>query len=181
MALQLTLSCDLDKSQSGPTLIHSTGVQDYKIPPEVVSESEISIRLRSILSIQIRTLQENISNDLLSDHSEGVLCQEGPQRVLAVLRQNGFTLQKQTTDSNRALWTLVQSGGGSSGSGGGGGHHPVPPPAPQPTPGDDNDADAGQEDEGEGGEGEEGEGEGEEEETEEQNSKGKKNINFNMT
>ncbi len=36
MALQLTLSCDLDKSQSGPTLIHSTGVQDYKIPPEVV-------------------------------------------------------------------------------------------------------------------------------------------------
>ncbi len=36
MALQLTLSCDSDKSQSGPTLIHSTGVEDYKIPPEVV-------------------------------------------------------------------------------------------------------------------------------------------------
>lgn len=41
MALQLTLSCDLDKSQSGPTLIHSTGVQDYKIPPEVVGEDEV--------------------------------------------------------------------------------------------------------------------------------------------
>jgi hypothetical protein len=36
MALQLTLSCDLDKSQTGPTLIHSTGVEHYKIPPEVV-------------------------------------------------------------------------------------------------------------------------------------------------
>jgi hypothetical protein len=49
MALQLTLSCDLDKSQSGPTLIHSTGVQDYKIPPEVVclhKRSNDLIRIR---------------------------------------------------------------------------------------------------------------------------------------
>lgn len=37
MALQLTLSCDSDKVETGPTLIHSTGVQDYKIPPEIVS------------------------------------------------------------------------------------------------------------------------------------------------
>jgi hypothetical protein len=36
MVLQLTLSCDEDKTDNGPTLIHSTGVQDYKIPPEVV-------------------------------------------------------------------------------------------------------------------------------------------------
>jgi hypothetical protein len=42
MALQLTLSSDLDKSQSGPTLIHSTGVQHYKIPPEVVGEKKRS-------------------------------------------------------------------------------------------------------------------------------------------
>jgi len=40
MALQLTLSCDLDKTESGPTLIHSTGVQHYKIPPEVVGKIE---------------------------------------------------------------------------------------------------------------------------------------------
>ena len=40
MALQLTLSCDEDKTENGPTLIHSTGVQDYKIPPDVVGEIE---------------------------------------------------------------------------------------------------------------------------------------------
>lgn len=39
MALQLTISCALNNSQSGPTLIHSTGVQGYKIPPEVVREN----------------------------------------------------------------------------------------------------------------------------------------------
>jgi hypothetical protein len=48
MVLQLTLSCDLDKTDSGPTLIHSTGVQHYKIPPEVVGKIEnnrtISVR-----------------------------------------------------------------------------------------------------------------------------------------
>ncbi|CAF3027441.1 unnamed protein product [Rotaria socialis] len=150
MALQLTISCDLDKSQTGPTLIHSTGVEHYKIPPEV-----------------IRTLQENFSNDRLSDHAEGVLCQDAPQRVLDVLRRNGFTLQKQTTSNPKALWTLAQGGGG----GGGGDHQPVPPPAPQPTPSDENEGDAGGEDQGgeenkeEGGG--EGEGEGEEEEEEE--------------
>lgn len=37
MALQLKLSCDNDKKDIGPTLIHSTGVENYKIPPEVVS------------------------------------------------------------------------------------------------------------------------------------------------
>ncbi|CAF3756804.1 unnamed protein product [Rotaria socialis] len=146
MALQLTISCDLDKSQTGPTLIHSTGVEHYKIPPEV-----------------IRTLQENFSNDRLSDHAEGVLCQDAPQRVLDVLRRNGFTLQKQTTSNPKALWTLAQGGGG-------GDHQPVPPPAPQPTPSDENEGDAGGEDQGgeenneEGGG--EGEGEGEEEEEE---------------
>ncbi|CAF1146809.1 unnamed protein product [Adineta ricciae] len=138
MALQLTLSCDLDKSQTGPTLIHSTGVQHYKIPPEV-----------------IQILQQNLSNDRLADDSEGVLCQDNPQRVLSVLRSNGFTLQKQTTDTNKALWTLVQ--------GGGSGGHPAPPPQPAPT--DENNADTGAEDQGENNEeGGEGEGEGEEEE-----------------
>ncbi|CAF1541091.1 unnamed protein product [Rotaria sp. Silwood1] len=146
MALQLTLSCDLNNSQSGPTLIHSTGVLHYKIPPEV-----------------IRTLQENISNDLLSDHAEGVLCQDSPQRILDVLRRNGFTLQKQTTDHNKALWTLVQSGGSSHDHGG---HQPVPPPAPHPTPtGDeDEDADKEQQDEDENNEKEEEDEEEEEKE-----------------
>ncbi|CAF3966714.1 unnamed protein product [Adineta steineri] len=147
MALQLTLSCDSDKSQSGPTLIHSTGVEGYKIPPEV-----------------IRILQENLANDRLSDHSDGVLCQDGPQRVLDVLRRNGFTLQKQTTESNRALWTLVQSGGSSGGSSGG--HQP--PPQPHPTPDANNDGNEGGEDQGGENEEEGGEGEGEGEEEEEE-------------
>ena len=36
MALQLTLSSNDENAENGPTLIHSTGVEDYKIPPEVV-------------------------------------------------------------------------------------------------------------------------------------------------
>lgn len=40
MALQLTLSCDSDKTETGPTLIHSIGVEHYKIPPEMVSMIE---------------------------------------------------------------------------------------------------------------------------------------------
>lgn len=42
MVLQLTLSCALNASQSGPTLVHSTGVQDYKIPPEIVGRRDTS-------------------------------------------------------------------------------------------------------------------------------------------
>lgn len=106
-------------------------------------------------------MQENISTDALSDHDQGVLCQDGPQRILEVLRRNGFALQKQTTDNDRALWTLVQSGSG-GGGGGGAPHQPVHPPAPQPTPNGGGDADAGGEDQGENNE----EG-GEEEEEEE--------------
>jgi len=40
MTLELTLSCDSDKTESGPTLVHSTGVEHYKIPPEVVGTME---------------------------------------------------------------------------------------------------------------------------------------------
>jgi hypothetical protein len=42
MALQLTLSCDEDNTENGPTLIHSTGVQDYKISPDVVGKISIN-------------------------------------------------------------------------------------------------------------------------------------------
>jgi len=36
MSLQLTLSCGSDQIEIGPTLIHSIGVEDYKIPADVV-------------------------------------------------------------------------------------------------------------------------------------------------
>jgi hypothetical protein len=47
MALELTLSCDSNNTENGPTLIHSTGVEHYKIPPEVVGNTKdemISLR-----------------------------------------------------------------------------------------------------------------------------------------
>lgn len=48
---------------------------------------------------------------MLSDHADGVLCQAAPQRVLDVLRQNGFHLQNQSNDDGKAVWTVVQNGG----------------------------------------------------------------------
>ena len=94
-------------------------------------------------------MQENVSNDSLSDHERGVLCQAAPQRILDVLQQKGFAMQNQT-EERRAIWTLVQGGGGSHQppaphpTPSGGGHQP---PAPQPTPGGENDADQGGEEE----------------------------------
>jgi hypothetical protein len=95
----------------------------------------------------------------LSDHEQGVLCQDGPQRVLGVLRQNGFTLQKQTTSSDKALWTLVQNGDAAA-------PPPHQPVEPQPTP--SGDAEESGDNQGENNEGGEEEAAGEEEEEEEE-------------
>ena len=97
------------------------------------------------LFLKIRILQENISNDLLSDHEEGVLCQDDPQRILDVLRQNGFTLQTQTNGDDKASWTLEQTNGNSGDEG----HQPVQPPAPNPIPSEDTDENAEWENQGE--------------------------------
>ncbi len=107
---------------------------------------------------QIRILQESLTNDLLSDHEEGVLCQAGSQRILDLLLQNGFTLKDQTTEDEKSVWTLVQNGGGDS-------EQPVHPDNPN----DENAADAGGEDQGGDDEGEHKEGGGEEEEEEQAN------------
>ncbi|CAF1462490.1 unnamed protein product [Rotaria magnacalcarata] len=148
MALQLTLSCDSDKTETGPTLIHSTGVQDYKIPPEI-----------------IRILQESLTNDLLSDHADGVLCQESSQRVLDILSQNGFTLQNETNEDDKTLWTVAKESGGDS-------EQPVAPQDADSTPNDGNQADADAGDNGGDGEAgnkeEEGGGEEEQQQQEEQ-------------
>ncbi len=50
MVLQLTLSCDSDKTDSGPTLIHSTGVEHYKIPPEVVGNRKYTSMIRVLIN-----------------------------------------------------------------------------------------------------------------------------------
>jgi hypothetical protein len=87
---------------------------------------------------QIRILQENLTNDFLSDHEEGVLCQDAPQRILDILRQNGFTLKNQTNDDQKTLWTVVKNGGSNT-------EHSD---EPNPTSNDDNEADAEGEDQG---------------------------------
>ena len=43
MALQLTLSANENNTENGPTLIHSTGVEHYKISPEVVGENKMNL------------------------------------------------------------------------------------------------------------------------------------------
>ncbi len=107
---------------------------------------------------QIHILQEALTNDLIPDHEEGVLCQDGPQHILDILQQNGFTLQNQTNDEQKALWTVAQNGGG-------GGGDTEQPDEPTPTTNDDNEADAQGENQGGGAdEGENKEGGGEEEE-----------------
>ncbi|CAF0925200.1 unnamed protein product [Adineta ricciae] len=145
MALQLTLSCDSDKTESGPVLIHSTGVEHYKIPPDV-----------------IRILQETLTNELLSDHADGVLCNEGSQRVLDILLQNGFTLQNQSDEDGKTTWVVEKGGDGESD------RSVQPPDSSNTTDADENGDDAGNEDQGGGEEGGEEDGEegGEEKEEE---------------
>ena len=100
---------------------------------------------------------------MLSDHVDGVLCQGNPQRILDILRQNGFTLENENTDDQKASWTVVQGGHGD------GGEQPVHPPAPHPT--HDNEADGGDEEERAGGDAEEEEEKKDEEEEEEEEDK----------
>ncbi len=107
-------------------------------------------------SPQIRILQEALTNDLLSDNEEGVLCQDTPQRILDILKQNGFTLQNQTNDEQKTLWTVIQNGGDE-------GNNTEQPDESNPAANDDNEADAEGEGQG-GGDDEDGNKEEEEEE-----------------
>ena len=89
-----------------------------------------------------------MTNDLLSDHADGVLCQVGPDRVLDVLQQNGFTLQNQSNDGGKAVWTVVQgeSSGGDSDK-----PNDQNPRSAEDNEGDGDAEDQGGDDEGEGG------------------------------
>lgn len=85
-----------------------------------------------------------------------MLCQEGSERVLDALRQNGFTVENESTDDGKTTWTLVQSGSEHERSG----HSEEPTPA-----GDEqNEAEAAEEEQADEGAGDE---KGEEEEQEE--------------
>ncbi|UJR17877.1 hypothetical protein I4U23_004776 [Adineta vaga] len=69
----LTISCDPSEEYSGPTIIHSTGVQAYRVAPEV-----------------IRILQETFTNDRLCDHERGVQCFDPVSSVIQAFENAGF-------------------------------------------------------------------------------------------
>ncbi len=114
MHTTVTVSSEASEESSGPTLVHSTGVQDYRIQPEV-----------------IRLLQESCNNDKLSDHEKGVQCTDPPAHILQVFQKAGYTVTSESTSGSRKLWMLTKTGaGGGSGTpsgpapSGGGGHKP---------------------------------------------------------
>ena len=150
MNTTLTVSCEASEEQSGPTLVHSTGVQNYRIQPEL-----------------IRVLQESCTNDKLSDHEKGVQCLHPIAHIIQVFEKAGFTVTTQTTAGSRKLWMLTKTDEGGSNSGGSSGQNPSGGNHGQ-NPDDNETGENEGDDEGEGeGEGE-GEEEGEEEEEEEE-------------
>ncbi|UJR28070.1 hypothetical protein I4U23_009326 [Adineta vaga] len=93
----LTVSCEASEEQSGPTIVHSTGVQNYRIQPEL-----------------IRLLQESCTNEKLSDHDKGVQCTDPPAHILEVFKRSGFTVTSESTSGSRKLWMLTKTGEGGS-------------------------------------------------------------------
>lgn len=111
MHTTVTVSCEASEEQSGPTIVHSTGVQNYRISPEI-----------------IRFLQESCTNDNLCDHEKGVQCTHNAAHILGVFKRAGFTVTSESTAGSRKLWMLTKTGegGGSSDQphSGSGDHHP---------------------------------------------------------
>ena len=135
MHTTVTVSCEASEEKSGPSLVHSTGVQNYRIQPEI-----------------IRLLQESCSNDNLCDHEKGVQCKHDVAHLIDVFKRAGFTVTSQSTAGSRKLWMLTKSGEGDGSK-------------QQPHGGDHKPKAAEEEEEGGEEEGEgEGEGEEEEEE-----------------
>ena len=88
-----TVSCEASEEQSGPTLVHSTGVKDYRVAPEL-----------------IRVLQESCTNDNLCDHEKGVQCTHPAAHIVDVLKKAGFTVTTATTAGSRKMWMMTKTG-----------------------------------------------------------------------
>jgi len=97
MHTTLTVSCEASEEQSGPTLVHSTGVKNYRIQPEI-----------------IQLLQESCTNDKLCDHEKGVQCTDPPAHILGVFQNAGFSVTSQSNSGNRKLWMLTKTAEGGS-------------------------------------------------------------------
>jgi hypothetical protein len=92
MNTTITVSCEAAEEKSGPTIVHSTGVQNYRIQPEL-----------------IRVLQESCGNDRLCDHEKGVQCTHPPAHIIDVFKSAGFTLTSVSTAGSRKLWMLTKT------------------------------------------------------------------------
>ena len=91
----LTISCEESEESSGPTLVHSTGVSDYRIHPEL-----------------IRILQESCTNEKLCDHEQGVQCTDPPEHILNTFERAGFSVTMSSTADNRKIWMLTKTSEG---------------------------------------------------------------------
>lgn len=91
----LTISCESSEEQSGPTIVHSTGVEGYRVQPEV-----------------IRILQESCSNEKLSDNEKGVQCTDPPAHIVAAFKRAGFSETMSSTSGSRKIWLLTKTGEG---------------------------------------------------------------------
>lgn len=138
----ITVSCEQSQENSGPAIVHSTGVEGYRIPPEL-----------------IRILQVSCGNDKLCDHETGVQCTHPVGHLLQVLKNAGFSAVTESSSSGRKIWVLTKT------SEGGAGEPSHQPDNNQPADGGNNNGEEDKPDGEEGGE-EEGDGEAEEEEGE---------------
>jgi len=93
----LTISCEESEEESGPTIVHSTGVGNYRVQPEV-----------------IRILQESCTNEKLCDHEKGVQCEDPPEHILDTFQRAGFTITAATTGGSRKIWILTKTSEGGS-------------------------------------------------------------------
>lgn len=88
----VTISCETEEFESGPTIVHSTGVPAYRISPEI-----------------IRILQETLTNDRLNDDEMGVRCADPASIVLDVFEKNGFEVYSEHGNDSRKMWTMIKS------------------------------------------------------------------------
>jgi len=88
----LTVSCEASEEQNGPTIVHSTGVGDYRVQPEV-----------------IRILQESCTNEKLCDHEKGVQCTDPVAHILSAFQNAGFSITSEATAASRKIWMLTKT------------------------------------------------------------------------
>ncbi|CAF0890890.1 unnamed protein product [Rotaria sp. Silwood1] len=90
--MTLTVSCDVSEEDSGPTIVHSTGVQNYRIHPGL-----------------IQILQGAFGNERLCDHEEGVQCTDPAANVIEAFENAGFSVEGTSESGDRKIWMLIKT------------------------------------------------------------------------